>query len=88
MTTEYELPLHKSVKQKYAHNLKLPLTLKGLLPRQPENCHFANINSIPLQKMKLSDVKLTEMKGHKSNSDSLGKPWCLLVTSPMCHMGM
>ena len=26
-----------TVKQKYAHNLKLPLTLKGLLPRQPEN---------------------------------------------------
>lgn len=52
------------------------------------NRHFANINSTPLQKMKLSDVKLTEMKGHKSNSDSLGKPWCSLVTSPLCHMGM
>ena len=36
MTAEYELLLlHKSVKQKYADNLKLPMTLKGLLSRQP-----------------------------------------------------
>lgn len=34
------------------------------------NRHFANINSTPAED-ELSDVKLTEMKGHKSNSDSL-----------------
>lgn len=73
MKAEYELLLfYKSVIQKYADNLKPRNSLKYFwsdnlkIETWTLNLPFADINSIPLLKTKLSDVKPVEIKQHKS----------------------
>lgn len=85
---EYELLFYKSVIQKYADNLKLHNSLKYFwydslkIETWILNPPFADINIIPLLKMKLSDVKPTEIKWHKSTIH-VRSSWNILVFS--CH---
>lgn len=73
MKAEYELLLfYKSVIQKYADKLKPRNSLKYFwsdnlkIETWTLNLPSADINSIPLLKTKLSDVKPVEIKQHKS----------------------
>lgn len=73
MKAEYELLLfYKSMIQKYADDLKLRNSLKYFWSDNLKietwilNLPFADVNSIPLPKMKPNDAEPMEIKQHKS----------------------